>query len=129
MVQIGAVKLKTQIYCGSDLAMGPGKADLLEAIDREGSISAAGRSMGMSYRRAWLLVDMMNRCWEDRLVATSIGGGANSGARLTDCGRVVLNAYRDLEAQLAGLLAAHGLGALESLRLQSPRPPDLGGQA
>ena len=57
------LKLKLQLYCGDEIAMGPGKADLLEAIAREGSISAAGRALGMSYRRAWLLVDTMNRCF------------------------------------------------------------------
>ncbi len=60
--------------------MGPGKADLLEAVDRTGSISGAGRELGMSYRRAWLLVDEMNRCWSDRLVDTQAGGGDRSGA-------------------------------------------------
>ncbi len=52
---IGPLKLKAQVICGDEFAMGPGKADLLEAIDREGSISAAGRALGMSYRRTWLL--------------------------------------------------------------------------
>ena len=60
-MRLGKLKIKAQLYCGDELAMGPGKADLLEAIDREGSISAAGRAMGMSYRRSWLLVDGMNR--------------------------------------------------------------------
>jgi molybdate transport system regulatory protein len=65
----GAIlKLKIQLYCGDEIAMGPGKADLLEAIAREGSISGAGRAMDMSYRRAWLLVDAMNRCWKAPLV-------------------------------------------------------------
>jgi hypothetical protein len=62
------LKLKLQLYCGDEIAMGPGKADLLEAIAREGSISAAGRALGMSYRRAWLLVDTMNRCFRAPLV-------------------------------------------------------------
>jgi outer membrane receptor protein involved in Fe transport len=56
MPWIGPLKLKAQLFCEHETAMGPGKADLLEAIDREGSISAAGRVMGMSYRRTWLLV-------------------------------------------------------------------------
>ncbi|MFY8195818.1 MAG: winged helix-turn-helix domain-containing protein, partial [Novosphingobium sp.] len=65
-----AVKVKIQFCCGDEIAMGPGKADLLEAIAREGSISAAARAMDMSYRRAWLLVDTMNRCWQEPLVET-----------------------------------------------------------
>ncbi len=65
------LKLKAQVLCGEELAMGPGKADLLDAIDREGSISAAGRAMGMSYRRTWMLVDTMNRCWAEPLVVAA----------------------------------------------------------
>ena len=80
------LKLKLQLYCGDEIAMGPGKADLLEAIAREGSISAAGRAMGMSYRRAWLLVDTMNRCFRSPLVETHPGGGKQAGAKLTPAG-------------------------------------------
>lgn len=79
--------------------MGPGKADLLEAIERTGSISAAARELGMSYRRSWMLVDTMNRCWREPLVATVIGG--RTGARLTDNGRRVLADFRALEGGLA----------------------------
>lgn len=80
--------------------MGPGKADLLEAIARCGSISAAGRQLGMSYRRAWLLVDTMNRCWKEPLVATMPGGTAGAGARLTEFGATMLAHYRALQAGL-----------------------------
>lgn len=100
-MRVGPLKLKAQIFCGDEPAMGPGKADLLEAIDRTGSISAAGRALGMSYRRTWLLVDSMNRCFVDRLVETQAGGGEGRGARLTDAGRDVLARYRALEARLA----------------------------
>ena len=96
------LKLKIQLYCGDEIAMGPGKADLLEAIAREGSISAAGRAMGMSYRRAWLLVDTMNRCFANPLVETHPGGGKNAGAKLTAEGEVALAAYRALGMQVAG---------------------------
>lgn len=97
----GALKLKAQLFCGTEIAMGPGKAQLLEAIDLHGSIAAAGRALGMSYRRTWLLVDSMNRCWDERLVATIAGGGSARGARLTPNGRAVLEAYRALEERLA----------------------------
>ena len=80
------LKIKLQLYCGGEIAMGPGKADLLEAIDREGSISGAGRALGMSYRRAWMLVDTMNRCWSKPLVETAPGGSARGGARVTRVG-------------------------------------------
>ncbi|MDD3799551.1 MAG: LysR family transcriptional regulator [Novosphingobium sp.] len=93
------LKIKLQIMCGEEIAMGPGKADLLDAIAREGSISAAGRAMGMSYRRAWLLVDTMNRCWREPLVATMPGGTASSGARVTPFGHEVLHHYRMLQKQ------------------------------
>ncbi len=91
------LKIKLQHYCGAEIAMGPGKADLLEAIAREGSISGAGRALGMSYRRAWLLVDAMNRCWTEPLVATSTGAPTGAGARLTPFGEDVLAGYRQLQ--------------------------------
>ncbi|MBW6531140.1 winged helix-turn-helix domain-containing protein [Sphingomonas citri] len=118
----GPLKLKAQLLCGDSIAFGPGKADLLDAIDAHGSISAAGRALGMSYRRTWLLVDEMNRCWHDRLVATGRGGGG--GARLTDDGREVLAAYRALEAAID--VAVESTAAFERLgqRLRdAPLPP------
>ena len=102
-MKVGALKLKLQLLCGDGFALGPGKADLLEAIGREGSISAAGRALGMSYRRTWLLVDEMNRCFADPLVETLRGGGRERGARLTPLGRDMLAAYRELDAELAGI--------------------------
>lgn len=121
-MRIGALKLKAQIYCGDELAMGPGKADLLEAIDREGSISAAGRALGMSYRRTWLLVDSMNRCWRARLVETVAGGGEGRGARLSEMGRVVLTAYRALEARLEQAVAGKTMAELSALLRDAPLP-------
>ena len=102
------LKLKLQLYCGDEIAMGPGKADLLEAIAREGSISAAARALGMSYRRGWLLVDTMNRCFEEPLVEAHPGGGKAAGARVTAAGEAALAAYRGLSAQMES--AARGLG-------------------
>ncbi|WP_267389530.1 LysR family transcriptional regulator [Sphingomonas sp. GC_Shp_3] len=121
-MRVGALKLKAQLYCGDEPAIGPGKADLLEAIARDGSISAAGRALGMSYRRTWLLVDSMNRCWRDRLVDTTAGGGKARGARLTDTGRTVLAAYRALEAKLAEA-AGETLGGLDGMLRTEPLPP------
>lgn len=99
--------------------MGPGKADLLEAIDRTGSISAAGRAMGMSYRKTWLLVDSMNRCWRDKLVDATAGGGAARGARLTEAGRDVLTAYRTLEEHIAAAVQAD-VAALAAMLRDEP---------
>lgn len=88
--------LKIRISFGSQVAMGPGKADLLEAIDECGSISAAAKHMRMSYRRAWELVDVMNKCFTEPLVHSSPGGAHGGGAQLTEFGRTILNAYRTL---------------------------------
>lgn len=79
--------------------MGPGKADLLEAIDRVGSISAAAREMGMSYKRAWDLVDTMNRCFRHPLVSTATGGSHGGGAHVTEFGHDVLRRYRAMECK------------------------------
>ena len=122
-MRVGHLKLKIQLLCGDDLAIGPGKADLLEAIDREGSISGGGRAMGMSYRRTWLLVDTMNRCWSGPLVEATPGGGQQKGARLTEQGRQVLAAYRALEARLLAAADGPALAVLSDLLLAQPRPP------
>jgi len=82
---------------GGVIALGPGKADLLEAIGKSGSISAAAASLGMSYRRAWTLVDTMNACFARPLVATS--RERRKGAALTPEGREALRLYRRIEAQ------------------------------
>jgi len=122
MVRLGPLKLKVQFLCGDEGAMGPGKADLLEAIDREGSISAAGRALGMSYRRCWLLVDEMNRCWRERLVETLAGGGTERGARLSPFGRDVLDGYRALEAELARASERH-VAHMSTFLRDEPLPP------
>ncbi|MDH3473661.1 MAG: LysR family transcriptional regulator [Rhodospirillales bacterium] len=92
---------RLRILLGSAIAMGPGKADLLEAIDTEGSITRAARRMGMSYRRAWLLVEVMNDSFRSPLVETSRGGRRGGGARLSELGRDVLARYRAMEAKAA----------------------------
>ena len=76
--------------------IGPGKIALLEQIDHTGSISAAAKAMGMSYRRAWELVDTMNRCFDEPLVTTSPGGAGGGGAQVTEFGRLVLKRYKSL---------------------------------
>ena len=121
-MRVGPLKLKLQLVCGDGFAMGPGKADLLEAIDRTGSISAAGRALGMSYRRAWLLVDEMNRCFSEKLVETRAGGGRERGALLTASGRAILGAYRDLEGRAATLAEAESYQELTRLLRDVPLP-------
>src|SRR5262245_35674138 len=122
MPTIGPLKLKVQILSGRAPAIGPGKADLLDAIARTGSISAAGRELGMSYRRAWMLVDEMNHCWADRLVETRAGGGEQSGARLTPLGDQVLAGYRALERAVAEAGMGPELAALLPLLREAPTP-------
>lgn len=94
-----AVILKIRIANGEMTAMGPGKADLLEAIHSTGSISAAAKSMRMSYRRAWELVDAMNQCFKEPLVSASHGGSNGGGTQITDYGFHILKCYRALEVK------------------------------
>jgi len=104
-------KLTLRIDFDADRAIGPGKVRLLELIDSSGSISAAGRQMGMSYRRAWLLVDNLNRCFREPLVAAQVGGVKGGGASLTGFGRAVVEHYRAIEKAAESAGAAH-VGAL-----------------
>jgi molybdate transport system regulatory protein len=103
-------RLRFRILFGPDCYLGPGKADLLERIRETGSISAAGRSMSMSYKRAWLLVEEMNRMFRDPLVDSTRGGSKGGGARLTAAGEAVLDHYRELHRIMtdagAGRIAA-----------------------
>ncbi len=92
---------------GAAGGFGPGKAQLLERIEAAGSIAAAARTMGMSYRRAWLMVAGMNRCFADAVVETSHGGRGGGGARVTETGRRVVAAYRQLERAANRAAAPH----------------------
>lgn len=91
------VKPRLRVELGAEIAIGPGKADLLQAIADSGSISAAARSLDMSYRRAWLLVDTMNRCFRAPVVAAATGGKGGGGAQITAFGLQVLASYRRME--------------------------------
>lgn len=115
-----------RVLLADSIAMGPGKADLLEAIDKTGSISAAGRSMDMSYRRAWMLVDEMNRCFKTPLVAAAKGGAHGGGAQLTQTGQQVLARYRAMEAATKQLADAY-LGEFSDVLAPTPAPPSKAG--
>jgi molybdate transport system regulatory protein len=91
--------IRPRVYLGPDVALGPGKIDLLQRIDVEKSISGAARAMGMSYTRAWQLVDAMNRDFGP-VVTTATGGTRGGGASLTATGHALVAAYRALEARL-----------------------------
>lgn len=116
-----SLKLTIRLYCGDQIAMGPGKADLLDAIRACGSISGAGRAMGMSYRRAWLLVDTMNRCWKEPLVATAPGSAHGGGARLTGMGEKILSHYRSLQISLDVAASCPDRAALAQAMRDEPK--------
>jgi molybdate transport system regulatory protein len=92
-------RLKLSIILDSGARIGPGKAKLLESIRDSGSISAAAREMGMSYKRAWLLLDSINQAFEAPAVTAVTGGHRGGGAELTDFGRELLERYRRMEAE------------------------------
>ncbi|HEX4182048.1 MAG TPA: LysR family transcriptional regulator [Caulobacteraceae bacterium] len=123
MLRTGPLKIKLQLFVGDERAFGPGRADILAAIDREGSISAAGRSLGMSYRYAWMLVESMNHCFVEKLVEAAPGGRRGGGAVLTDTGRRVLQAYRALEQRVVANAQGDELEQLGKL-LKPAASPD-----
>jgi molybdate transport system regulatory protein len=92
-------RVRLRVVFGPEEMMGPGKAELLERIAGTGSIAAAGRSMGMSYKRAWQLVETLNAMFREPLVESTRGGAKGGGARLTEAGEAVLAEYRALEAE------------------------------
>jgi len=94
-------KALLRVYRSNEIALGPGKVELLGHIAKTGSISESARKMEMSYNRAWLLVRTMNRCFKEPLVLASRGGDKHGGAQLTKTGKDVLRLYRQLEATFA----------------------------
>jgi molybdate transport system regulatory protein len=99
--------LSIRIDLAGGTRIGPGKIALLEAIAREGSISAAGRALRMSYRRAWELVEDLNRGLGSPVVTTSAGGSGGGGASLTAVGNAVVDHYRAIEAEAAEAAKRH----------------------
>jgi molybdate transport system regulatory protein len=110
-----APRLRLRVVFTPGGMLGPGKADLLALIDETGSISGAGRRMGMSYKRAWTLVETLNTLFSGPLVESSRGGDGGGGARLTETGHTVLGHYRALERRAAEA-GAEDIAALEALR-------------
>lgn len=94
-----AVTLRIRIAVGENIAIGQGKADLLEAIARTGSISAAARDLDMSYRKAWMLVDEMNQCFPSPVVTAAKGGHRGGGAQVTALGQEALTRFRQIQAK------------------------------
>ena len=108
-------RLQIRLYLAPDAWLGPGKADLLELIDTTGSISEAGRQIGMSYKRAWTLVEELNRIFANPLVERVRGGAGGGGARLTPAGREVLEIFRRLVSG-AGDATAEDAARLMAMR-------------
>ncbi len=106
------ISLRLRVIFADGSMIGPGKADLLERIDRCGSIAAAGREMGMSYKRAWELIGTLNAMFRAPLVESTRGGPGGGGAVLTELGHQVLALYRALESEAA----AGGVERLRALR-------------
>jgi molybdate transport system regulatory protein len=122
MGAMGNVRLTVRIDFGAERALGPGKIRLLEAIGKTGSISRAGRALGMSYRRAWLLIDDMNRTFRAPVVATQPGGVKGGGAALTPFGVALIENYRAIEAQAAAAAMPRLRALKNSLRRKRGRP-------
>ena len=100
-IRARSVQPRFRLVCGSDIALGPGKAELLALIGQTGSINQAAKRMEMSYMRAWSLVQTMNRCFKKPLVIAAHGGEGGGGAKLTESGRRMLALYRQMEAKAA----------------------------
>ena len=120
-------KLRLRILFGPEIAVGPGKVALLAAIAETGSISAAARSLGMSYRRAWLLADTMNRCFRSPVVEAAPGGRGGGGARVTALGREMLERYQAMEKTAVD--SVRNRMAEFSWLLADQPPPDKAGRS
>jgi molybdate transport system regulatory protein len=116
-------RITIRVDLGTNGAIGPGKIRLMELISQHGSIAAAGKAMGMSYRRAWLLVDALNQLFREPLIAKQTGGSGGGGARLTKLGRDVVGRYRAIEGAAATASAAD-LRALKSSLAEKARAPE-----
>jgi molybdate transport system regulatory protein len=113
-------KLFLRLDLTSRARLGPGKIRLLEEIARQGSISAAGRALKMSYRRAWLLVDDLNSYFREPLVTTRLGGAGGGKAKVTPLGLSVIRAYRAMEKEAQRIVRKRSAPLLAQLKA-SPR--------
>jgi molybdate transport system regulatory protein len=113
-------RLKISLILESGARIGPGKAALMESVRDTGSISAAARAMGMDYKRAWTLIDSLNRAFDTAVVERAAGGSGGGGATLTSFGADLLARYRRLEA------GAVKLGATDLKALERRAVPDAG---
>lgn len=100
-----SVRPRLRVHHGADIALGPGKVDLLDAIEQAGTLAGAAERLGMSYMRAWKLVRTMNACFRRPLVETSRGGSRHGRAALTAEGRAVRDLYRQMEGACRDAIA------------------------
>ena len=100
-------RLTLRIDLGPRQSIGPGKMRLLDAVAETGSISSAGRVLGMSYRRAWMLIDDLNSSFRRKVVTTTLGGKEGGGAKLTPFGQELLKRYRTIEDSATKATRAH----------------------
>ena len=117
--EAAVANLTIRVDFGAFGFLGPGKIALLELVAKHGSIAAAGKEMGMSYRRAWLLVDEINKIFREPLVEKQMGGSGGGGARLSKLGRDVVGRYRAIEGAAATAAAAE-LRALKTSLADTP---------
>lgn len=101
------LRLMIRVAIGKRTALGPGKVRLMELIDQHGSVSAASRAMGMSYRRAWLLINSLNGTFPGGVVMTQRGGREGGGAKLTPVGRELVDCYRKIESKARASVDRH----------------------
>jgi molybdate transport system regulatory protein len=109
------LRFRIRVTAGEVIAIGPGKIDLLEAIDRTGSITAAAKQLDMSYRRAWMLLDQLNGALQRPAVDSAKGGHHGGGSALTEEGRRLVALYRRIEARAASACRADIRHLLELL--------------
>jgi molybdate transport system regulatory protein len=112
--------IRLRIDLSPESALGPGKIALLEHIEATGSLSKAARELGMSYRRAWLLLNDINGMFDDPATTASVGGSGGGGARLTELGREIVKAYREIE-DAAEKAASSRIAWLASCRRKAAR--------
>ncbi|WP_310739997.1 winged helix-turn-helix domain-containing protein [Ideonella dechloratans] len=109
-----AILVRPRVYIGNEISLGPGKIDLLRWVGQTKSISAAGRELGIPYKRAWLLINTLNAGFGQPVVLTTKGGRGGGGAQLTPLGQALIERYQALEDRIVATSAAE-LEALKAL--------------
>jgi molybdate transport system regulatory protein len=112
-------RLTLRVDLGPKQSIGPGKMRLLDAVAETGSINSAGRVLGMSYRRAWMLIDDLNSSFRRKVVSTTLGGKEGGGAKLTPFGQELVKRYRAIESNAAKATRAHVAFLARAMRSDS----------